>query len=90
MELFFNAASAAVIASLLTEVISIQTYIKQWLNIDEWASIKPFDCSLCLSFWIGLVVGAATTEAVWPSVQVALMAVFIERVMYRTKIFWMP
>ena len=90
MELFFNAASVAVIASLLTEVISIQTYIKQWLNIDEWASIKPFDCSLCLSFWIGLAVGAATTEAVWPSVQVALMSVLIERVMYRTKIFWMP
>ena len=90
MELFFNAASAAVIASLLTEVVSIQTYIKQWLNIDEWASIKPFDCSLCLSFWIGLLIGAATTEAVWPSVQVALLSVLIERIMYRTKLFWMP
>ena len=90
MELFCNAASAAVIGSLLTEVISIQTYIKQWLNIDEWASIKPFDCSLCLSFWIGLGVGAATAEAVWPSVQVALMAVLIERILYRFKIFWMP
>jgi hypothetical protein len=90
MELFCNAVLAAVIASLLTEVISIQTYIKQWLNIDEWASIKPFDCSLCLSFWIGLVVGAATAEAVWPSVQVALMAVLIERILYKFKIFWMP
>jgi len=90
MELFCNAASAAVIASLLTEVISVQTYIKQWMNIDEWASIKPFDCSLCLSFWIGLAVGAATAEAVWPSVQVALMAVLIERILYRFRIFWMP
>ena len=90
MELFCNAASAAVIASLLTEVISIQTYIKQWLNIDEWASIKPFDCSLCLSFWIGLVIGAAETTNIWQAVQVALMAVLCERIMNKAKLFWMP
>jgi len=90
MELFFNAASAAVIASLLTEVISIQTYIKKWLNIDEWASIKPFDCSLCLSLWIGYAIGLATTETIWSSVQVALISVLIERILYRFRIFWMP
>jgi hypothetical protein len=37
-----------------------------------------------------LAVGAATAEAVWPSVQVALMAVLIERILYRFRIFWMP
>ena len=90
MELYFNAVSAAVIALLMTEVISVQTYIKMWLNIDEWASIKPLDCSLCLSFWIGLIIGAAATVEIWPSVQVALIAVLFERIMNKAKLFWMP
>jgi len=80
----------------MTEVISVQTYIKRWLNIDEWVSIRPLDCSLCLSFWIGLVIGAAPTVAtvatveIWPSAQVALMAVLCERIMTKAKLFWMP
>jgi len=90
MDLLLNAVSAAAIALLLIEVVSIQTYIKRWLNIDEWASIKPFDCSLCLSFWIGLIIGAASTVEIWPSVQVALMAVICERIMNKAKLFWMP
>lgn len=90
MDLLLNAVSGAAIALLLTEVISIQIDIKRWLNIDEWASIKPFDCSLCLSFWIGLIIGVASTLEVWPSVQVALMAVICERIMTKAKLFWMP
>ncbi len=90
MESFYNAVSAAVIALLMTEVISIQIYIKRWLNIDEWQPIKPFDCSLCMSFWIGLIIGAAATVEIWPSVQVALMAVLCERIMNKAKLFWMP
>lgn len=90
MELFLNAISAAATALLMTEVISIQTYIKRWLKMDEWQSIKPFDCSLCLSFWIGLVIGAAETTNIWQAVQVALMAVICERIMNKAKLFWMP
>ena len=90
MELFLNAISAAAIGLLMTEVISIQTYIKRWLKMDEWQSIKPFDCSLCLSFWIGLVIGAAETTNIWQAVQVALMAVICERIMNKAKLFWMP
>ena len=90
MELFLNAISATAIALLMTEVISIQNYIKRWLKMDEWQSIKPFDCSLCLSFWIGLVIGAAETTNIWQAVQVALMAVICERIMNKAKLFWMP
>ena len=90
MELFLNAISAAAIGLLMTEVISIQNYIKRWLKMDEWQSIKPFDCSLCLSFWIGLVIGAAETTNIWQAVQVALMAVICERIMNKAKLFWMP
>ena len=90
MELFLNAISAAAIALLMTEVISIQNYIKKWLKMDEWQSIKPFDCSLCLSFWIGLGIGAAETTNIWQAVQVALIAVLCERIMNKAKLFWMP
>ena len=90
MELFLNAISATAIALLMTEVISIQNYIKRWLKMDEWQSIKPFDCSLCLSFWIGLIIGAAETTNIWQAVQVALMAVICERIMNKAKLFWMP
>jgi hypothetical protein len=85
-----NAISATAIALLMTEVISVQNYIKKWLKMDEWQIIKPFDCSLCLSFWIGLIIGAASTLEVWPSIQVALMAVVCERIMNKAKLFWMP
>jgi len=85
-----NAISATAIALLMTEVISIQNYIKRWLKMDEWQSIKPFDCSLCLSFWIGLIIGAAETTNIWQAVQVALMAVICERIMNKAKLFWMP
>ena len=85
-----SAISATAIALLMTEVISIQNYIKKWLKMDEWQSIKPFDCSLCLSFWIGLVIGAAETTNIWQAVQVALMAVICERIMNKAKLFWMP
>ena len=85
-----NAISATAIALLMTEVISIQNYIKRWLKMDEWQSIKPFDCTLCMSFWIGLIIGAAETTNIWQAVQVALMAVICERIMNKAKLFWMP
>jgi len=74
----------------MTEVISIQNYIKRWLKMDEWQSIKPLDCTLCMSFWIGLIIGAAETTNIWQAVQVALMAVLCERIMNKAKLFWMP
>lgn len=29
--------------------------LKRWLKIDAMRPLKPFDCSLCLSFWAGLI-----------------------------------
>lgn len=39
-------------------VDSIKHTIWKWLFKDReyrWFSLKPFDCSLCMSFWMGLI-----------------------------------
>lgn len=34
---------------------SIQTILKKWLKTNKDIVIKPFMCSLCMTFWIGII-----------------------------------
>lgn len=36
-------------------VFEIKERIRKWLGIRSEISIKPFDCSMCMTFWSGLV-----------------------------------
>ena len=36
-------------------VNSIKTLIKRWLNVKSDITLKPFDCSLCMTHWVCLV-----------------------------------
>ena len=34
---------------------SVQTFLKKWLKTNKDIVIKPFMCSLCMTFWIGII-----------------------------------
>ena len=34
---------------------SIKGFLSKWLN-GKVARLRPFDCSLCMTFWLGLIV----------------------------------
>lgn len=36
-------------------VDSFKTFIKRWLNTKSDISLKPLDCSLCMTHWVCLV-----------------------------------
>ena len=36
-------------------VNSIKTFIKRWLNTKSDITLKPLDCSLCMTHWVCLV-----------------------------------
>ena len=35
-------------------VDSIKTFIKRWLNVKSDITLKPLDCSLCMTHWVCL------------------------------------
>ena len=34
---------------------SVQTFLKKWLKTSKDIVIKPFMCSLCMTFWTGII-----------------------------------
>ena len=34
---------------------SVQTFLKKWLKTNKDIVIKPFMCSLCMTFWTGII-----------------------------------
>ena len=83
MEYIWNALSGATLAYIWIEVIGVDILIKKWVNIHELTRIKPFDCRLCLSFWFGVMFGAVDPLT---ALQTGLLAVLVERLMYRLEI----
>ena len=83
MEYIWNGLSGATLAYIWIEVIGVDIMIKKWMNIHELTRIKPFDCRLCLSFWFGVMFGAVDPLT---ALQTGLIAVFVERLMYRLEI----
>ena len=62
------------------DVIGMDILIKKWSNTHDLTSIKPLDCRLCLSFWFGVMFGAVDPLT---ALQTGLIAVMIERLMFR-------
>lgn len=76
-----SALSASVAAYLWIEVFAIDLLMKKWIGMDESYSLKPFDCRLCMSFWLGvLMCSVHSPEAL---LYVPLMSVLFERLMWR-------
>ena len=83
MEYILNALFGATLAYIWIEVIGVDILIKKWINIHELTRIKPFDCRLCLSFWFGAMFGTVDPLT---ALQTGLIAVLVERLMYRFEI----
>ena len=80
MEYILNALSGAMLAFIWIDVIELDILIKKWVNIHELTRIKPLDCRLCLAFWFGVMFGVVDPLT---ALQTGLLAVLIERLMYR-------
>ena len=83
MEYIWNALSGAMLAFVWIDVIEMDIKIKKWINIHDLTRIKPFDCRLCLSFWFGAMFGATDPLT---ALQTGLIAVMVERLMWRFEI----
>ena len=83
MEYIWNALSGAMLAYIWIDVIGVDILIKKWTNTHDLTRIKPLDCRLCLSFWFGVMFGAVDPLT---ALQTGLIAVLIERLMYRLEI----
>jgi hypothetical protein len=83
MEYIWNALSGAMLAYIWIDVIGVDILIKKWTNTHDLTRIKPFDCRLCLSFWFGAMFGATDPLT---ALQTGLIAVLVERLMYRLEI----
>ena len=83
MEYIWNALSGAMLGFIWIDVIGLDILIKKWVNIHDLTSIKPLDCRLCLSFWFGVIFGAVDPLT---ALQTGLLAVLVERLMYRLEI----
>jgi hypothetical protein len=76
-----SALSASVAAYLWIEVLAIDLLLKRWMGMDESYSFKPFDCRLCMSFWLGVAMCCFhEPEAL---LYVPLLSVLFERLMWR-------
>jgi hypothetical protein len=64
IELFTNAIMLQIISFsivlFLQKIIIIEDYIRNIFKVDPLSRIKPIDCELCFSFWIGTIVAAIT------------------------------
>jgi hypothetical protein len=52
--------------------------------IPEDIGIKPLDCPMCLSFWIGLLFGLIT-GTFFVALQTACLALLAERIIYKNE-----
>jgi hypothetical protein len=83
MEYILSGLSASVLAYVWIEVLAIDLLLKSWLGMDEM-SLKPFDCRLCMSFWLGVAMCCFhSPDAI---LYVPFLAIFFERLMWRWEI----
>ena len=55
-------------------VDSLKTFIKRWLNTKSDITLKPIDCSLCMTHWVCLVYALIFNEL---SIYVYLYILFL-------------
>jgi hypothetical protein len=84
MEFILSALYANTLVILYLDVWAIDLKLKNLLKIDYARNIKPLDCSLCLSFWFGLLI--ASPLGLLPAIKVGLLSIFVERIVNRIQL----
>jgi len=60
----------------------IDLAIKGLFNIPEHVGLKPLDCPMCLSWWMGLIIGFCC-GGIMPALYTASIALLLERLIYK-------
>jgi hypothetical protein len=68
---------AACLALFITETSGIVDWIKWKLNIQR---LKPFDCTVCLGFWVGLASYYVNIPAVFYAAIASALALILEKI----------
>lgn len=55
MNLLLIAICVVMIVDISGFIDSVKIGLKRWLGIRGGVTLKPFDCSLCMTHWIGLI-----------------------------------
>lgn len=55
MNLLLIAICVVIIVDISGFIDSVKHGLKRWLGIRGEITLKPFDCSLCLTHWVGLI-----------------------------------
>lgn len=54
---------------------TIQKLLKKWLKTNQDIVVKPFMCSLCMTFWVGIIYALITSQFTIPILAyIALLA----------------
>lgn len=72
IDLFEITVIVVIIVDISGFVDSIKVFIGKVLGINN-VSLKPFDCSFCLSFWVSMAYLLITNELTITAVMVALL-----------------
>lgn len=75
IDILMIAAICVFIIDLSGFVESVKDGIGRWLKI-KVGSIKPFDCSLCVTFWVGLIWLFCTGQFYLQNILVVCMMAF--------------
>jgi hypothetical protein len=80
LDLFFIAVVVVVIIDLSGFIDSVKSGLKRWATrgrmSDPNYTLKPIDCSFCMTFWTGLVYLLATGITLWSVVWLLLLCFF--------------
>jgi hypothetical protein len=80
LDLFFIAVVVVVIIDLSGFIDSVKSGLKRWATrgrmSDPNYTLKPIDCSFCMTFWTGLVYLLVTGITLWSVVWLLLLCFF--------------
>lgn len=72
IDLLLIAISTVIVIDISGFVEGIKNSIKKWLNVKGDITLKPFDCSLCSTFWLSIVYLIIHNTLTIPSVTLSL------------------
>ena len=74
--LVFIAVCVVIILDISGVTEEIKEILKRWLRINGKVSIKPLDCSFCMTHWIGLIYLLFTGITLLKYLELLLICVF--------------
>ncbi len=82
--LYLHLLLIAFIAAFIVDYSGAVRELRAWLNTrvlhrEEDARLRPFDCSLCVTFWTGLIYVAAVGSLSVPAVAGVCLAAWLAR-----------